>query len=178
VQLLRLLAKACRLAESKPKMIAHPEVARAIEQDLLHVLVNCLISNDALKYSAPNRHHADIIARFEDVLAAHPERYLQISELCAAVGVPERTLRMCCAEFLGMSPNRYLRLRRLNMVRAVLRRTDSPPTSVEEAARCYGFSELGRFAAIYRTMFGEMPSATLQGARLPSVVDAASAENA
>jgi AraC-like DNA-binding protein len=163
--LLRLHAAACRLAETKPEMIAHPAVARAIEQELIHVLVNCLMSNDAHKYSTPNRHHADIIARFEDVLAAHPERYLKISELCAAVGVPERTLRMCCAEFLGMGPNRYLRLRRLNIVHAALRRIISPAASVEEVARRYGFSALGRFAAIYRTVFGEMPSTTLRYAR-------------
>jgi AraC-like DNA-binding protein len=163
--LLRLHAEACRLAETKPDMIAHQEVARAIEQDLLQVLVNCLMSNDAHKYNAPNRHHADIINRFEDVLAAHPERHLQISELCAAVGVPERTLRMCCAEFLGMSPNRYLRLRRLSMVHAALRRAVSPAASVEEVARRYGFSELGRFAAIYRAVFGELPSTTLRYAR-------------
>src|SRR5450759_4423301 len=161
----RLHADACRLVETNPEMIAHQQVARAIEQDLLPVLVNCLMSNDAHKYSAPNRHHADIIARFEDIIAIHPERHLQISELCEAVGVPERTLRTCCTEFLGMGPNRYLRLRRLNMVHAELRRNVSPTASVEEVARRYGFSELGRFAALYRTVFGEMPSTTLRRAR-------------
>jgi AraC-like DNA-binding protein len=161
----RLHAAACRLVETNPEMIAHQQVARAIEQDLLPVLVNCLMSNDAYKYNASNRNHADIIARFEDVLAAHPERHLQISELCEAVGVPERTLRMCCAEFLGMGPNRYLQLRRLNMAHAALRDIISPATTVEEAAKRYGFSELGRFAANYRKVFGETPSATLRYAR-------------
>jgi len=50
------------------------------------------------------------------------------------------------------------------MVRAVLRDADTPPASVEEVARRYGFSELGRFAAIYRTVFGEIPSMTLRRA--------------
>jgi len=161
----RLHADACRLVETNPEMIAHQQVARAIEQDLLPVLFKCLMSNDAHKYSASNRHHADIIARFEDIIAIHPERHLQISELCEAVGVPERTLRTCCTEFLGMGPNRYLRLRRLNMVHAELRRNVSPTASVEEVARRYGFSELGRFAALYRKVFGEMPSTTLRRAR-------------
>jgi AraC-like DNA-binding protein len=107
-----------------------------------------------------------IIARFEEVLATHSERQLQIPELCTAIGVPERTLRICCAEFLGMSPNRYLRLRHLNMVRAALRRADSPTATVSKFARRYGFSELGRFAAIYRTVFGETPSTTLRTARI------------
>jgi AraC-like DNA-binding protein len=164
----RVHASACRLAETKPDMIAHPEVARAIEQDLLHALVNCLMSGDAHKYSAPKRHHMEIIARFEDIVAMHSEWQLQIPELCTAIGVTERTLRACCAEFLAMSPNRYVRLMHLNMVRAALRRVDSPKTKVGDVARSYGFSELGRFAGLYRTMFGETPSTTLRSARITS----------
>jgi AraC-like DNA-binding protein len=82
-----------------------------------------------------------------------------------ALGVSERTLRACCAEFLGMSPGRYIRLRRLNLVRAALRCADPATTSVGELARRYGFSELGRFAIRYRTIFGETPSATLRRPR-------------
>jgi AraC-like DNA-binding protein len=163
--LLHLYAEARHLAETKPEIIAHQEVARAIEHDLLYALINCLISSDPLKSSASNQRQGDIIARFEDVIAAHPERHLPTPELCAIIGVPERTMRMCCAEFLGMSPSQYLRLHRLNLARAELRRIVSPATSVEEVARRHGFPELGRFAAIYRTVFGERPSTTLRYAR-------------
>jgi AraC-like DNA-binding protein len=82
-------------------------------------------------------------------------------ELCAAVAVPERTLGICCAEFLGMSPGSYVRVRRLNLFRAALLRADPATASVAEIARRYGFSELGHFAATYRGAFGETPSATL-----------------
>jgi AraC-like DNA-binding protein len=163
--LLRLHAKACHLAETKPGIIARPEVGHALEQELLYSLVNCLTADNAHKRSGTKQHHMRIITRFEDVLTAQPERQLQIPELCAAIGVPERTLRICCAEFLGMSPNRYVRLQRLNLVRAALRCVDSPTTTVAELARRYGFSELGRFAAIYRTVFGETPSTTLRSTK-------------
>src|SRR5207244_8664415 len=66
--LLRLHTEACRLAETKPEIIAHEEVARALEQELLHVLVNCLMRTDLHKYNAANRRHADVIDRFEDIL--------------------------------------------------------------------------------------------------------------
>jgi AraC-like DNA-binding protein len=158
----RLHASACRLAETKPEIFARPEVARALEQELLHTLVNCLTSNDARKRTARLQRHTRIMTRFEEVLAAHPERQLQMAELCAAIGVSEGTLRKCCLEFLGMNPNRYHRLQRLGVLRAALRRLDTSTTTVGELAGLHGFSELGRFAAIYRTVFGETPSTTLR----------------
>jgi AraC-like DNA-binding protein len=161
-RLLRLHSKACRLAETRHELIGNPEVARAIEQDLLHALVNCLTANDANGNPRTRRHHADIMVRFEDVLNAQNGQQLNMPALCSAIGVPERTLRVCCAEFLGMSPIRYLLLRRLNMVRSALRRANQANASVAEIARTYQFQEPGRFAVTYRTVFGEMPSTTLR----------------
>jgi AraC-like DNA-binding protein len=158
----RLHAKACRLAEAKPEIITHPEAARALEQELIHALVDCLTADDAYGNLATKRHHAAIMIRLEDTLSAHAGQRLGASELCDAIGVPERTLRVCCAEFLGLSPSRYLRLRRLNMVRAALRGADPATARVAEIAQRYQFSELGRFAAAYRAIFGETPSATLR----------------
>jgi transcriptional regulator GlxA family with amidase domain len=102
------------------------------------------------------------MVRFEDVLNAQNGQQLNMPALCSAIGVPERTLRVCCAEFLGMSPIRYLLLRRLNMVRSALRRANQANASVAEIARTYQFQEPGRFAVTYRTVFGEMPSTTLR----------------
>ncbi|HXQ05602.1 MAG TPA: helix-turn-helix domain-containing protein [Bradyrhizobium sp.] len=160
--LLRLHSRACRLAEKRHELIANPEVARALEQELLHALVNCLTADDAHGNLKTSRHHADIMVRFEDVLAAHRGPRLNMPALCSAVGVPERTLRVCCTEFLGMSPTRYLLLRRLNMARSALRRANPATASVAEIARIYQFQEPGRFAVTYRTIFGEMPSSTLR----------------
>ena len=100
--------------------------------------------------------------RFEKLLASHVGRKLPAARICASIGVSERTLRLCCAKFLGMGPSRYIRLRRLNLVRAAGRRADPATMSVAELAGRYGFFELGRFAIRYRTLFGELPSATLR----------------
>ncbi len=162
VRLLRLHSKACRLAETRHELIANPEVARALEQELLHALVNCLTADDANGDLKTRRHHVDIMVRFEDALTAHRSPRLNMPALCSAIGVPERTLRVCCTEFLGVSPTRYLLLRRLNMARSALRRADPATASVAEIARTHQFHELGRFAVAYRTTFGETPSATLR----------------
>jgi transcriptional regulator GlxA family with amidase domain len=143
-------------------LIANPEVARALEQELLHALVNCLTAGDANADLKTRQNHADIMVRFEDALAANRDPHLNVPALCAAIGVPERTLRVCCTEFLGMSPSRYLLLRRLNMARSALRRADPATASVAGIARSHQFLEPGRFAVAYRTIFGEMPSSTLR----------------
>jgi len=71
-------------------------------------------------------------------------------------------LRTCCAKFLGMGPTQYIRLKRLGMVRTALRRGDFPAPTIGDIAQRYGFSELGRFAGLYQSVFGELPSATLR----------------
>src|SRR5208283_1484882 len=153
-----LHASACRLVEKSPTTIAHPEVARAIEQELIHALMTCLRPDAPLETRPIRSRRAAVMNRFEGVLAAHPDRPLHIPELCSAIGASEGTLRACCAEFLGISPGRYLRLRRLKLARTALRYPDPAPTSVAEVA----FGELGRFAGMYRAVYGEAPSATLR----------------
>jgi transcriptional regulator GlxA family with amidase domain len=78
------------------------------------------------------------------------------------MGVTDRALRSCCAEFIGITPSRYVLLRRLKRACGALRETDPAATSVAEVAHSCGFTELGRFAVAYRTVFGEMPSTTLR----------------
>jgi transcriptional regulator GlxA family with amidase domain len=102
------------------------------------------------------------MVRFEEVLAEHPNRQLHMPELCALIGVSERTLRSCCTEFLGISPTRYVLLQRLKAARIGLRDADTATASVAEIAGGCGFTELGRFAVAYRAAFGESPSTTLR----------------
>jgi transcriptional regulator GlxA family with amidase domain len=105
--------------------------------------------------------HDRIVARFEEFLEANPNTPLYLTEVCAAIGVAERTLRIACEEHLGMGPIRYLTLRRMHLVRRALLRADSS-TTVTRIATDYGFWELGRFSVAYRELFGEAPSVTLK----------------
>jgi|SRR6516225_6129959 len=158
----RLHARICRLAETKSKILSHPEVARAMEQSLIQMLVTCLTTASACTDRYAKRRHAMVMVRFEEVLAEHLGRPLEMPEFCALVAVSDRTLRSCCAEFLGMSPIQYVLLRRLEAVRRTLRDADPDLVKVAEVAHRFGFTELGRFAGTYRATFGEAPSTTLQ----------------
>jgi AraC-like DNA-binding protein len=164
VQLRRLHSKVCSLAEKKPEIFAYREAARAVEQEFIHALVNCLTTSAADSHPIIRRRHAEVMMRFEELLRRDDHKQPGVPELCAAIGVPERSLRECCAKFFGLSPVRYILLRRLNLVRAQLRRADPATTTVAQIALQYHFSEFGRFAAAYRTLFGERPSETLSKA--------------
>jgi AraC-like DNA-binding protein len=157
--ILRLQTKACRLAATKPDMIAHREVVRSIEQELVVALVNLLAGSAAGDRDSSNPRRVAIMARFEQALAAGGHQ--RLSTLSARIGVPQRTLRSCCRAFLGRSPLEYIQLRRLNHARSAISRADLETTSIAGIARSHGFSEPGRFAGAYRALFGETPSATL-----------------
>lgn len=150
-----------QLSKSAPEILAHPEVARSLEQTLLHLLIRCLSDTLPVESSAGTRRHAATLVRLEEQLAANYDRPLYLAEICTAIGVSERTLRICCQEHIGMAPIQYLWLRRMNLARRAFLRATSKSTTVTEVATAYGFWELGRFAVAYRTLFGESPSETL-----------------
>lgn len=132
---------------------------------MLHAIIHCLAVNEADDHARARHHHAAVMVRFEEALSKRIDQKLNMPRLCTEIGVPERTLRLCCAEFLGVSPTRYVTLRRLNKVRAALQRADPSIVTVAEVARNHQFLELGRFAVTYRTTFGESPSVTLESDR-------------
>jgi transcriptional regulator GlxA family with amidase domain len=98
-----------QLATTAPEVLTHPEVARAIEQELLRALIACL-ANPA-KAKEPNPSRQRVMQKFHQVIEAKQYEPLYLSELCAAVGVQERTLYAICMDYLGVSPHRYLWLR-------------------------------------------------------------------
>jgi AraC-like DNA-binding protein len=109
-----------------------------------------------------HRHRARVTRRLEEVLKTSPDKPLYMPQLCAAVGASYTMLRDCCQDYLGMSPKRYLWLRRMHQMRRALRSADLEKTTVTELATDHGFWELGRFAVAYRSLFGETPSAALR----------------
>ena len=161
-RLLQLHQATGDLAKTAPDILAKPEVARAIEGALTETMVFCLAADHSEQVRNVHRHRARVMRRLEDIVRAKSEETLYMAELCAAVGATYWTLRDCCLEYLGMSPKRYLWVRRMNLARLALSSADSEKTTVTEIATNYGFWELGRFSVAYRSLFGEPPSAALR----------------
>jgi AraC-like DNA-binding protein len=161
-RLLMLYNAVVHFARHTPDILEVPEVVRAVESELIHVMTRCLGEGTAVATSKGNRRREAIIARLEELLAANPDRPLYLTEICAGIGVAERTLRAACEEHLGMGPIRYLTLRRMHLVRRALIGADAARTNVTRVVTDHGFWELGRFSVAYRAMFGESPSETLR----------------
>jgi len=157
------LDKAVRqLAEAAPEVLAGAEVVQALEQTLIRVMIQCLSEGQEIEVGNAYWRHVAVMRRLENFLEANPDRTLHLTDLCEAAAASDRTLRILCQEHLGMSPTRYLLLRRMHLARRALRMADPTTATVTEIATSCAFWELGRFAVAYRLLFGEPPSATLR----------------
>jgi AraC-like DNA-binding protein len=157
LSLLRLHARAGRVAERTLDHIAHPEVARGLEQDLLLALVNCLADGETRGGSAIRDRNRRVLARLEAVLAANAHQLLETAEMGRLIGEPERRLNEACAQALGMGPERYQLLRRLKLARRELSPAARAGASVADVARRFGFGDLARFTVDYLDQYGELP---------------------
>jgi AraC-like DNA-binding protein len=166
-RLSRLHDATTQLAATVPDLLAHPEVARALEQELVCAMVRCLVADPATEVERNLARRPSVMRRLERFLEQNENQALYIPEICAAINVTDRTLRSHCAEHLGMSPHRYLWLRRMNLARRALA-ASAPPRTVTDIATEFGFYELGRFAVAYRQLFGELPSVSLRRDWMPT----------
>ena len=109
----------------------------------------------------PRASRAEAIARITRLLEKDEAATLQMTDLCKAGGVSERTLRAIFVEEFGVSPKQYLRARKLHAVRAALAVASSSDT-VSRIAGSFGVSDVGRMAKSYYALFGEYPHETLK----------------
>ena len=150
-----------RLAEQDPEAFRSLEARSSMERALTTALSLALASCEKPRPPVHAAERARILRRAREYLRDRAHQPVYMLELCEAVGAPERTLRDVFLRHLGMSPMRYLKLRRLKEARAMLKHHDPAATSVKAAALDTGFWDLGRFAVDYKSLFGESPSATL-----------------
>lgn len=102
---------------------------------------------------------------FRDIRALLSEDLSQpiySEEVARKLGLSVRTMHDVVRRYRGMSLHRYLRLRRLWLVR---RRLLAGADSVKAVALAFGFWHLSDFSGSYRDQFGETPSQTLERGR-------------
>ena len=155
-------AAAINVAEESPEIITDPDAVRGLEASLTEAMTACLASGRMRTDTICQRRHSLIIKRLRELEEANRHRTLYLTEVCKAIGISQRTLTDICQDFLGVSPKRYLFLRRLHLVHRELRETVPGRGKITQIATKYGFWELGRFSVAYREVFGQLPLITLR----------------
>jgi AraC family transcriptional regulator, ethanolamine operon transcriptional activator len=154
-----------RLALADPTILSAAE-GRQFEQECLRAAVKGIAPVACSRHGLPPLGaRAVLVRRAEELMRTHLDQPLGAIDLCQALGVSDRTLRLAFRERFGLGPMAYYRVLRLNAARAVLKA--DPARAVAEVARGFGFHHLGHFAADYRRLFGERPSATRGVTRPP-----------
>jgi len=146
---------------AEPRLLEHRGVVTALEQDLLDGLLRtlCLGGPGATLEAAHRRQRGFDLAI--DIMRCADLDELNFADLCTQAGVSQRTLEYAFRERLGTSPMEFIRRLRLHGVRRALLAASRGDDTVASIAMTFGFYQLGRFAAQYRALFGELPSVTL-----------------
>ena len=160
--LFSVIEAATRAVATTDGIFGSPLAADALEQALLRPMIMSLTHGEAIKSDIPRGRRIAVVKRFEEAVEANLEDPPTIPDLCRSIGVSERALRILCQEQLGISPLRFVTLRRLHLARRALLQSDHHSASVTQIAMDHGFWEFGRFAVTYKALFGELPSATLR----------------
>jgi AraC-like DNA-binding protein len=96
-----------------------------------------------------------------DILEHEAHLPITVSSLAARSHVSVRSLQASFRSHLGVSPITYLREVRLRRAHQTLLKSDPSEVTVASVAHAWGFTHLGRFAALHAERYGEAPSATL-----------------
>jgi AraC family ethanolamine operon transcriptional activator len=166
-RLCRVVARLEADDRDAPWLFDDPRVVAAAESQLLAAVLGCLApaTPSAVPPSARQNGHlargkliGAALARLEAEPADEPP---PVAAIAAAADVSERTLRNVFSDYCGVSPARYMKLRRLHLVRRALAEATPGHATVTHVESRFGISEFGRFAREYHHLFGELPSQTL-----------------
>ena len=91
----------------------------------------------------------------------NPQDAITVQEVCKVASVNWRTLQRAFRDQFDVTPKTYLKAVRLNGARKELLAADRTE-KVANIANSWGFWHLSQFAADYRKLFGELPTASLK----------------
>jgi len=107
-----------------------------------------------------SRHYRTIVERAVEMARTGAD--VRVSDICRTIGVSGRTLLRAFRAVHGDTPSHHLVVLRLRAARRELLAANDEIATVTAVATSLGFVELGRFAVVYRSIFGECPSTTLR----------------
>lgn len=149
-------------------LLRAPERAPLVEHQARTLMLEATLLSfpttftDALAAGRPARPLPAPVRRAKAYIEAHAGEPVVLADVAQAARLSPRGLQYALRSATGRTPMQYLRHVRLDAARADLRSGDPSVDTVAAIAARWGFSNLGRFAAMYRGEYGETPSTTLR----------------
>lgn len=126
-----------------------------------HSVVHSMHGTRQERRGRPSLSRQLIVDRAINAIDARLDQPIQLSELSKWAGVSERTIRSVFREQFGVSPHRYIAMRRMHGIHSAIRSAASQDTVSDICGR-FGVWDFGRFARSYRQQFGVSPSSMLE----------------
>lgn len=157
--LMMLLNLLCDEAESgfaTPQMLQH--YTNVVTTKLLAMLKHNVCSAE------PGQHSAcfERLARYIEQNIKHD---LTAEQLAQHARMSLRSLYSLFEKNVRMTPKHFIRQKKLEQVHAALTDPGARAPNVTAVALEYGFTHLGRFSELYRSMYGALPSESMKKCR-------------
>lgn len=150
------------LAVHKPTWLQNPHIEELVKDDFLPLLISQIPTKRNSKCFLKPSRRVKLIAQAEKEMLAHLEKPLSLKQLAQNLGSSSSALSYGFQDLFGLSPMRYLKVRRLNAVRECLKASETEHCTIAILASQFGFYSPSHFTRDYKAMFGELPSQTLQ----------------
>ena len=132
-----------------------------IEAETLRCLVETIESCMTSEEHGFSRNRAGLVAKSTEIMRANLSGSLTALDLCVALGVSDRLLRLAFKETHGMGPIAFYRVMRLHAIRDALGAARGRDLRIGDILRDHGVTRPAAFAGEYRRHFGELPSETI-----------------
>jgi len=150
------------LAVNQPTFFLQPHIEELVADDFLPLLISNIPTKLTSKCFLKPSRRSKLISHAEQKMLANLEKPLTLKQLAQDLGSSSSALLYGFKDLFGLSPMRYLKVQRLNAVRQRLKASDPESCTIAVLAGQFGFYSPCHFTKDYKTMFGELPSETLQ----------------
>ncbi|MET0024986.1 MAG: AraC family transcriptional regulator [Sedimenticola sp.] len=166
--LMELLKRFISNVSYQPEILNYPPALEAFNNSvitMIETLVRSKFQQPIKQRGRPLLADPRIIRVAMEYIEDRLDPTLTMKDIMRVTGLSEKTLRNSFIRFLGISPQRYIQLRKLHLAKNMIINGISHNLNVSEIAATVGYWDAGRFSARYKRLFGELPSVTLARTR-------------
>lgn len=143
-----------------PLLINH-SLKQKLEEEVAKTLMIAIAEATEIKLKKPQINRSSFLKKAEDFYFSHLKSDITTQDICQELKISQRTLEYIFKDYYQMSPQKYFKHLRLNVLHQELQQKDQQG-NLSEIAEQFGFYHRGQLARDYRKLFGEFPSETFR----------------